>query len=107
VLLWRALRRYDNAVLVSCPGAVTTPGYQQAARRAAPGAMTPARVATATLDALGRGFRVVPGRLNRVNAFALGRLVPRRAAIAVFGRATVAALNEAGSQAGTQTTAGH
>jgi uncharacterized protein len=101
--LWAETRAAGVDVLASCPGAVTTPGYQQAARRSAPGATTPAQVAATTLDALGRGFRVVPGRLNRVNAFALSRLMPRRAAIAIFGRATVAALNESGSQAEAQT----
>jgi hypothetical protein len=35
---------------------------------------------------------VVPGTLNRVSAFARQRLTPRRAAIAVFGRASAAAL---------------
>lgn len=95
--LWAETRAAGVDVLASCPGAVTTPGYQLAARRPAPGAQSPAQVAVATLDALGRGFRVVPGQLNRANAFALSRLVPRRAAIAVFGRATLAALNETGS----------
>jgi hypothetical protein len=37
---------------------------------------------------------VVPGTLNRVRAFALKRLAPRRTAIAVLGRATAAALKE-------------
>ena len=79
-------------VIVSCPGAVTTPGYQQAARRPTPGSQSPADVAAATLDALGHGFRVIPGRLNRLNTFALERVLPKRAAIAMFGRATAAAL---------------
>ncbi len=46
------------------------------------------------MSRLGRGFRVVPGRLNQVSAFALQRLAPRRAAIAVFGRASAAALKD-------------
>ena len=77
-----------------CAGAVITPGYQQATRRQAPGATSPELVAATALDALGHGFRVVPGNLNRVSAFALQRLAPRRAAIAVFGRATAAALKD-------------
>jgi short-subunit dehydrogenase len=101
--LWAETRGAGVDVLASCPGAVTTPGYQVVARRQAPGTMAAAQVAVVTLDALGRGFRVVPGQLNRVSAFALSRLVPRRVAIAVFGRATLAALNQTGSQAGTQT----
>ena len=39
---------------------------------------------------------IVPGRLNRMNTYLLERVLPRRAAIAVFGRATAAALNEPG-----------
>jgi hypothetical protein len=48
----------------------------------------------ATLDALGHGFRIVPGRLNRLNTYLLEHVLPRRTAITVFGRATAAALNE-------------
>ena len=92
--LWAELRDCGVDVLTACPGAVSTPGYQQAASRAAPGAMTPATVAAAALDALGRGFRVVPGGLNRVSAFTLQRLAPRRAAIAIFGRASAGALSQ-------------
>ncbi len=101
--LWAESRAAGVDVLASCPGAVATPGYQQAARRPAPGTLSPAQVAAATLDALGHGFRVVPGPLNRVSAFTLSRLVPRRAAIAVFGRATLASLNDTGRPAGVET----
>ena len=90
--LWAELRGSGVDVLTVCPGAVTTPGYQQAAAKAAPGSMTPQEVAAAALGGLGRGFRVVPGGLNRVSAFALARLAPRRAAIAIFGQASAAAL---------------
>jgi uncharacterized protein len=90
--LWAELRGSGIDVLTACPGAVTTPGYQQAAGRAAPGSMTPQAVAAAALGGLGRGFRVVPGGLNRVSASALARLAPRRAAITIFGRASAAAL---------------
>jgi uncharacterized protein len=72
----------------------TTPGYRQAARRTAPGATTPEQVAAAALDALGHGFRVVPGPLNKVSTVALERLLPKRAAIAVFGRASAATLHD-------------
>jgi uncharacterized protein len=90
--LWAELRPAGVDVLTVCAGAVVTPGYQQAARRQAPGAASPEMVAATALDALGHGFRAVPGTLNRVSAFTLQRLVPRRTAIAVFGRATAAAL---------------
>lgn len=90
--LWAELRPAGVDVLTVCAGAVVTPGYQQAARRQAPGATTPEQVAATALGALGHGFRVVPGTVNRVSAFALQRLAPRRTAIAVFGRASAAAL---------------
>lgn len=92
--LWAELRPAGVDVLTVCAGAVATPGYQQAARRQAPGTTTPEHVAAAALGGLGHGFRVVPGTLNRVSAFALHRLAPRRAAIAIFGRATATALKE-------------
>lgn len=92
--LWAELRPAGVDVLTVCAGAVATPGYQQAARRQAPGTTTPEVVAATALRALGHGFRTVPGTLNRVSAFALHRLAPRRAAIAVFGRAAAAALKE-------------
>ncbi len=92
--LWAELRHSGVDVITACPGAVSTPGYQQAARRAAPGTVAPALVAAAALNSLGRGFRVVPGGLNRISVFALQRLAPRRAAIAIFGQASAAALKD-------------
>ena len=93
--LWAELRSSGVDVITACPGAVSTPGYQQATQRAAPGTISPTLVADAALNALGRGFRVVPGGLNRVSAFALQRLAPRRAAIAIFGQASAATLKDA------------
>lgn len=93
--LWAELLPAGVDVLTVCAGAVATPGYQQAARRQAPGTTSPELVAATALRALGHGSRVVPGTLNRVSAFALGRLTPRRTAIAVFGRASAAALKKA------------
>ena len=92
--LWAELRPAGVDVLTVCAGAVATPGYQQATRHQAPGTTSPELVAATALRALGHGFRVVPGTLNRVSAFTLQRLAPRRAAIAAFGRATAAALKE-------------
>jgi hypothetical protein len=37
---------------------------------------------------------VVPGPLNKVSTLALERLLPKRAAIAVFGRASAATLRD-------------
>jgi uncharacterized protein len=92
--LWAELRPAGVDVLTVCAGAVAAPGYEQAARRRAPGTTSPQVVAAAAMRSLGNGFRVVPGPLNQVSAFALQRLTPRRAAIAVFGRASAAALKQ-------------
>jgi uncharacterized protein len=92
--LWAENHASGVDVIACCAGAVTTPGYRQATRRTAPGATTPEQVAVAALDALGHGFRVVPGPLNKVSTVALERLLPKRAAIAVFGRASAAALRD-------------
>ena len=45
-------------------------------------------MARRALDALGAGPSVVAGAVNRVAAFAFGRILPRRAAIRIMGRAT-------------------
>jgi uncharacterized protein len=90
--LWAETRAAGVDVLACCAGAVITPGYQQAASRPAPGSASPAVVAAAALDGLGHGCRVIPGRLNRLSTFALERLLPKRTAISVFGRATAATL---------------
>lgn len=92
--LWAEHSHSGVDVLTVCPGAVSTPGYQQAASRAAPGTTSPQIVATTALEALGHGFRVVPGGLNKFTAFTLQRLAPKRAAIAIFGRASSAALEK-------------
>ncbi|HXP18314.1 MAG TPA: SDR family NAD(P)-dependent oxidoreductase [Streptosporangiaceae bacterium] len=92
--LWAEMRSSGVDVITACLGAVSTPGYRQAVQRPAPGTSSPALVAATALNALGRGFRVVPGGLNRVSAFALQRIAPRRAAIAIFGQASAATLKE-------------
>jgi hypothetical protein len=48
--------------------------------------MPPARVVAETLAALGRGPNVIPGRSNRLAAFFMGRLLPRRTAVLIMGR---------------------
>jgi short-subunit dehydrogenase len=89
--LWAELRGRGVHVVTVCAGAVSSPDGPQAARPA-PGTSTPAEVARAGLGGLGRGFRVVPGGVNRVSAVALQRLAPRRAAIALVGRASAGSL---------------
>jgi short-subunit dehydrogenase len=86
--LWAELAPRGVDVVVSCAGAIRTPGYRKSAAREAPGTLDPRVVADQTLDALGRGPMVVPGATNRVARFVLGRVLTRRAAIAVMARST-------------------
>jgi short-subunit dehydrogenase len=86
--LWRELGPHGVDVLVSCAGAVRTPGYAKSARGDAPGTLDADVVARQTLDALGHGATVVPGAINRLARFVLGRLLSRRAAIALMANST-------------------
>ncbi len=88
--LWDELRASGVDVLVSCAGAIATPGYARAATEArpAPGTLSPQAVAEQTLRALGSSPRVTPGWINKIAAFVIGRLLPRRLAIAVMAAST-------------------
>ena len=86
--LWCELKPLGVDVLVSCAGAVRTPGYANAMGKDAPGTLDADVVAEETLSALGRGPVVVPGAVNRLARFALGRVLSRRIAIAVMSRST-------------------
>ncbi len=86
--LWGELSPAGVDVLVSCAGAIRTPGYQKSAKGDAPGTLDAPVVAERTLDALGHGPTVVPGATNRVARFMLGRVLTRRAAISVMASST-------------------
>lgn len=86
--LWAELRGRGVDVLACRAGATRTPGYAASRPRRSVRLMEPEDVARQALDALGRGPSAVTGALNRVAAFALGRLLPRRASIRIMGRAT-------------------
>jgi short-subunit dehydrogenase len=86
--LWSELKPHGVDVVVSSAGAIRTPGYAKAATKEAPGTLDAAEVANRTLDALGHGPIVIPGTVNRIARFALGRLLPRRVAIDIFARST-------------------
>jgi short-subunit dehydrogenase len=86
--LWGELRGAGVDVVVSCAGAIRTPGYAAASRKEVPGTLDPAVVAERTLAALGRGPRIVPGLVNRIASWIVGRLAPRRLAVAVMAAST-------------------
>jgi hypothetical protein len=86
--LWRELSPHGVDVIVSCAGAIRTPGYQRSAKSDAPGTLDAAQVAEQTLDALGHGPTLVPGATNQFARFLLGRLLSRRTAIAIMAKNT-------------------
>jgi short-subunit dehydrogenase len=87
--LWKELRPHGVDVLACQAGAILTPGYQASSgARPAPGSLPPAAVAEAALGALGHGPLVIPGAINKVARFALARLLPRSAAIALMSAHT-------------------
>lgn len=86
--LWHELRPHGVDVVVSSAGAIRTPGYAKAATKDAPGTLGADAVAEATLNALGSGPAVVPGNVNRLARFVIGRVLPRRTAIGIFARST-------------------
>ena len=86
--LWYELAPRGVDVLACCAGATSTPGFLRSSGANGPRAMDPAAVAEEALGALGGPPAMVPGRLNRVAAFVLGRLLPRRAAVRIMGAQT-------------------
>ena len=99
--LWHELGPAGIDVVACCAGAVRTPGYALASggdaqgggstrggAKDAPGTLDAGVVAERAVAALGRGPIVVPGFINRLAAFLLGRLLSRRAAIRVMAGST-------------------
>jgi short-subunit dehydrogenase len=88
--LWEELRPGGVDVLVVCPGATRTPGWEQSRpqRRGflAPSLMEPAPVVSEALEALGRRPVVIAGRANRLFGLLLRRLMPRRRAVELLAR---------------------
>ena len=88
--LWSELGPKGLDVIASCAGAIRTPNYRGAATAEAPGTLDPEEVVRRTLDALGHRPTVVPGLTNQLGRFVLGRVLSRRAAIAMMARNTSA-----------------
>jgi short-subunit dehydrogenase len=86
--LWAELAPAGVDVVVSCAGAIRTPGYQKTATKDAPGTLDALVVAQRTLDALGHGPTVVPGATNRIARVLLGRVLSRRSAISLMASST-------------------
>lgn len=90
--MWAELRPYGVDVVASCPGTVNTPTFLRDDPVNRPGASLPVLdvepVVTQTLRALGKGPVVVPGLRNRLAAFLMERLLPRRSLIRLTERTT-------------------
>lgn len=82
--LWAELRPRGVDVIASCPGAVRTPNYLKTTEKEAPGTLDALAVATRTLDALGSGPTYVPGAVNKMARFFLGRMLPRSSAVGIM-----------------------
>jgi len=86
--LWDELRHHGVDVLACRAGATRTPGFESSRPVGSTPMQEPGPVVTAALNALGRSSSVVPGAFNRVAAFLMSRLMPRRLAIRTIGDAT-------------------
>ncbi|GHV64593.1 short-chain dehydrogenase [Spirochaetia bacterium] len=86
--LWQELKPHGIDVIASVAGAVITPGYRQAQQAKAPGTLTAREVAEQTLKALGKYPIVVPGGVNKIARFFMGRLLPRTLAIKLMSANT-------------------
>jgi len=90
--LWEELRGHGVDVLAFCPGATRTPAFLATNPRptgllSAP-LMDPEDTVAEALAALGRRPTHIAGRANRLAAFVLHRLLPRRALIELMSRTT-------------------
>jgi hypothetical protein len=87
--LWDELGERGVDVVACRAGATRTPGYAASQPRPSRVPLLEAdRVAAVALDALGRKPSVVPGAFYRFSAFVMNRLLPRRVAVRIMGRAT-------------------
>ncbi len=86
--LWYELAPHGIEVAACVSGAVPTPGYRERFGREVPGMLSPDEAVRQTLNALGKGPRIIPGRINRFAHQLVRRLLPRRAAIGLIAKST-------------------
>ena len=90
--LWGELGEHGIDVLACRAGATRTPKYLRdsgdESRSAFVPEMEPAEVVSEALAALGTTPSMVPGRANRLAASLMQRILPRRMAVTVMGRAS-------------------
>jgi len=90
--LWEELRESGVDALAFCAGATRTPNYEASAPRRlskfAPQVMEPGPVAAEALAQLGSVPSAIAGRGNRIASWFIQKLLSRRRAIEIMGRAT-------------------
>jgi hypothetical protein len=87
--LWYELRRHGIDVIATCAGAITTPGYKNAQNaQEAPGTLDANTVAEKTINTLGKAPTTVPGMVNKMARFFMGRLFSRQFAISIMAKNT-------------------
>lgn len=96
--LWHELADHGVDVLAFCPGATRTPNFlaskpRSAGRLSAP-LMDPAETVREALAAIGTRPTAIAGRSNRLAAFVLHHLLPRRTLINLMSRTTRAMYEE-------------
>jgi len=88
--LWDELREVGVDVLACAAGAIATPNYlssqPKSTRLNAMSLTSPQVVVAEALGALGHQPSVIPGRGNRLAAFFMRRVLPRRTAIQIMGQ---------------------
>lgn len=88
--LWAELEPKGIDVVASAAGAIRTPNYLKTSKgKNAPGTLEADDVAETTLNALGHGPLVVPGGVNKLARFVLGRMLSRSAAVGIMAKSTV------------------
>jgi hypothetical protein len=83
--IWKELKKHKIDVIASCAGAITTPGYKNAQNaKDAPGTLSANKVAEETLNTLEKGPLIIPGFINKMARFFMGRLFTRKLAISIM-----------------------
>jgi len=86
--LWGELRRHGVDVVATIAGAIRTPNYFRASGTDAPGTLDAEVFAETTVASLHRGPRIVVGWFNKLASWLVGRLLPRRLAVAIMAKTT-------------------
>ena len=83
--LWSELKPHNIDVIACVAGAIRTPGYLASQKiKDAPGTLDAKEVVEKTLKTLGKGPTIIPGRINKLARFFMGRILPRKTGILIM-----------------------